>query len=269
MLVALAFITVVAIVNYRGVGESVKANVVFTLVEMSGLALVILVGLFATVGGRTDFSRVIVFDTPGDKGFFLALTTATSLAFFAMIGFEDSVNMAEETTDPVRIFPRVMLTGLCITGLIYVLVSVASVALVPVGQLAASDTPLVEVARAGAPNLPMDRILPFISMFAVANSALINMLMASRLIYGMGRQRVLPPLLARVGESRRTPWVAICFTTAVAIGLIVLVSVASSDAVRTLVVLSFGVAMLLVRVPGLCHRLVHPAAGKGRTPHQP
>jgi len=225
---------VVAIVNYRGVGESVKANVVLTLVEVSGLALVIVVGGFAAFGGRADFSRVIAFETPGDKGFFLALTTATSLAFFAMIGFEDSVNMAEETKDPVRIFPKVMLTGLCFTGLIYALVSVASVALVPVGALAASETPLVEVMRVGAPGLPMGSIMPFISMFAVANSALINMLMASRIVYGMATQRVVPPLLGRVGESRRTPWVAICFTTLLAFGLIVLVSLASSDAVRTL-----------------------------------
>ena len=64
--------------------------------------------------------------------------------------------MAEETKDPVRIFPKVMLTGLTITGVIYVLVSIASVALVPVGELAASETPLVEVVKAGAPGLPID-----------------------------------------------------------------------------------------------------------------
>jgi amino acid transporter len=106
----------------------VKANVVLTLVEMSGLGLVIVVGLFAAVGGRAGLSRVVAFETPADKGWFLALTTATSLAFAAMIRFEDSVNMAEETKDPVHIFPR-MLTGLSVTGLIYVLVSVASFAL--------------------------------------------------------------------------------------------------------------------------------------------
>lgn len=234
VLLAVGFLALVAIVNYRGVGESVKANVVLTLVEMSGLALVIVVGLLAAVDGRADFSRVVAFETPGDKGFFLALTTATSLAFFAMIGFEDSVNMAEETKDPVRVFPRVMLSGLCITGLIYVLVSVASVALVPVGTLAASETPLVEVVMVGAPGLPIGSMMPFISMFAVANSALINMLMASRLVYGMARQRVVPPILGRVGEARRTPWVAILFTTILAIGLIILVSFASTDAVRTL-----------------------------------
>ena len=82
---------------------------------------------------------------------FLAVTTATSLAFFAMVGFEDSVNMAEETKDPARIFPKMMLTGLTITGLIYVLVSICAVALVPVGELAASDTPLRRGRRDAAP----------------------------------------------------------------------------------------------------------------------
>ncbi len=234
VLVALGFMLLVAIVNYRGVGESVKANVVLTLIELSGLLLVIMVGLFAIFGGDADFSRVVAFETPEDKSVFLAVTTATSLAFFAMVGFEDSVNMAEETKDPVRIFPRVMLTGLSITGLIYVLVSIASVALVPVGVLAESDTPLVEVVKAGAPGLPIEDILPFISMFAVANSALINMLMASRLLYGMARQRVLPPVLGRVHPTRRTPWVAIIFTTVLAFGLIIFVSLGASDAVATL-----------------------------------
>jgi amino acid transporter len=108
------------------------------------------------------------------------------------------------------------------------------VALVPVGVLADSDTPLVEVVKAGAPDLPIDTILPFISMFAVANSALINMLMASRLLYGMARQRVLPPVLGKVHPTRRTPWVAIVFTTALAFGLIVFVSLGNPDAVATL-----------------------------------
>ena len=134
VLIALGFMALVALVNFRGVGESVKANVVLTLVELSGLLLVIMVGFFAMFGGDADFSRVVAFDTPEDKHLFLAVTTATSLAFFAMVGFEDSVNMAEETKDPVRIFPKVMLTGLSVTGIIYVLVSVASVALVPVGR---------------------------------------------------------------------------------------------------------------------------------------
>ena len=235
VLIALGFMVLVAAVNFRGVGESVKVNVVLTLVELSGLLLVILVGVFAIAGGNADWARVVAFDTPEDKGVFLAVTSATSLAFFAMVGFEDSVNMAEECHEPRRIFPKIMLTGLTITGVIYVLVAICAVALVPVGPLAASETPLVEVVRAGAPGIPADAVLPFISMFAVANSALINMLMASRLLYGMANQAVLPKQLARVHPFRRTPWVSIIFTTLIAFALITYVSLDDeSDVVSAL-----------------------------------
>jgi APA family basic amino acid/polyamine antiporter len=225
---ALMFMALVALINLRGVAESVYANVVLTCIELSGLLIVIFVGFFAITQGRADFSRVVMFDTPEDKGIFLAVTAATSLAFFAMVGFEDSVNMAEETKDPEKVFPKIMLTGLGITGLIYVLVSISAISLVPAGELGQGEAPLLKVVQAGAPNLPIDQIFPLISMFAVANSALINMLMASRLLYGMARQRVLPPVLGKVLAGRRTPWVSILFTTALAFGLITVVGRVSS-----------------------------------------
>ena len=234
LVVALGFMLLVAAVNLRGVGESVKANVVLTLIELTGLLLVILVGVWVIVQGKADFAAVVAFDTPGDKSVFLAVTTATSLAFFAMVGFEDSVNMAEETHNPSQIFPKVMLTGLGITGLIYVLVSISAVAIVPVGELAEAESPLLEVVRAGAPALPIGAIFPFIAMFAVANSALINMLMASRLLYGMAKQSVLPPFLGKVHRGRRTPWAAIVFTTGIAAALIVYVNTLSEDSVAIL-----------------------------------
>ena len=125
-----------------------------------------------------------------------------------MVGFEDSVNMAEECKDPVQTFPRVMLIGLLITGVIYVLVSITSVALVSPDDLGASDTPLLDVVAVGAPDLPLDDIFPFIAMFAVANSALINMLMASRLLYGMANERVLlsPPRACRRAPAGGRTW---------------------------------------------------------------
>lgn len=235
-ILALVFMAALAAINYRGVGESVKLNVVLTIIEITGLLVVILVGLWAFTGGAdVDFSRVVAFETAEDKNTFLAVTAATSLAFFAMVGFEDSVNMAEETKDPIKTFPKVLLSGLSIAAVVYVLVSIVAVALVPIGELEASDTPLVEVVKAGAPGLPIDDILPFMTMFAVSNTALINMLMASRLIYGMAKQRVLPPVLGTVHPTRRSPWVAIIFTTVIAFGLIIYVSAfASSDAISVL-----------------------------------
>ncbi|MCV7280544.1 APC family permease [Mycolicibacterium flavescens] len=235
-IIALTFMAVLAAINLRGVSESVKLNVGLTIIEISGLLLVIFVGLWAfTQGGDHDFSRVVIFESSEDRSTFVAITAATSLAFFAMVGFEDSVNMAEETKDPVRTFPKVLLTGLSIAGVVYILVSIIAVALVPIGELRESATPLVSVVEAAAPGLPIDELFPFITMFAVSNTALINMLMASRLIYGMARQRVLPPVLGSVHRTRHTPWVAIIFTTVVAFGLIFYVSAfASSKAVSVL-----------------------------------
>ncbi len=236
VLIAVAFMAVLAAVNLRGVGESLRLNVVLTSIEIGGLLLVIVAGLWALgVGHNVDFSRVVAFDTAADKNVFLAVTTATSLAFFAMVGFEDSVNMAEETKDPVKTFPKVLLSGLGVAGVIYLLIAIVSVALVPTGVLKASETPLVQVVQAAAPGLPIKDILPFISMVAVSNTALINMLMASRLIYGMARQRVVPPLLGAVSASRRTPWLAILFTTTIAFGVILYVTAfANADAIAVL-----------------------------------
>jgi amino acid transporter len=221
-LVGLAFMGLVAIVNFRGVGESVKANVVLTCVELSGLLIIIAIGLWAIGLGQGDVSRAFEFTPPGGAGLFWPVIAATTLAFFAMVGFEDSVNMAEECEDPVGIFPKVLLAGLFITGTIYVLVSISAITLVAPAELGEGEAPLLKVVQAGAPNFPV-AIFGFITMFAVANSALINMLMASRLVYGMARERVLPAVLGKVHAKRRTPYIAIGFTTLLALGLITFV----------------------------------------------
>jgi amino acid transporter len=213
---------IVAAVNFRGVGESVKANVVLTCVELTGLLIIITIGLWAIGLGQGDVSRVLQFRSTADGSVFWPVIAATTLAFFAMVGFEDSVNMAEECKDPTRHFPKVLLAGLVITGLIYVLVSISAITLVAPEQLGEGETPLLKVVQQGAPNFPI-WIFGFITMFAVANSALINMLMASRLVYGMSREHVLPPSLGKLHQTRRTPYVAIGFTTLLAFALITFV----------------------------------------------
>ncbi len=219
LVASLAFMTLIALINLRGVGESVKANVVLTLIELSGLVFVIGVGAVAIFRGMGDTSRLTDFATPAGESPFGAVTAATALAFFAMVGFEDSVNMAEETKDPVKIFPKMMLLGLGVTGVIYILVSISAVALVSPDELSKGSAPLLKVVEAGAPNFPI-AIFAWVTMFAVSNSALINMLMASRLLYGMARENVLPGALGKVLPGRRTPWVAILFTTLLAFALI-------------------------------------------------
>jgi amino acid transporter len=250
-LVALAFMAVVAAVNFRGVGESVKANVVLTMVELTGLLIIIFIGLWAIAAGQGDVSRITQFASSPDGSVFWSVMAATTLAFFAMVGFEDSVNMAEECKNPSGIFPKVLLAGLFITGAIYVLVSISAITLVTPADLGEGETPLLKVVQAGAPNFPL-WIFGFITMFAVANSALINMLMASRLVYGMSREHVLPPIFGKVHAVRRTPYLAIAFTTLLAFALILFVGEVPALGGTTALLLLFvftivNIAVLVLR----------------------
>ena len=271
---AMGFMVLLALINLRGVGESVKFNVILTLVEITALAIVIGVGFYAMASGNGDISQITVFQSPEEKGLFLAVTTATSIAFFAMVGFEDSVNMVEETTDPERIFPRTMITGLGIAVLLYMLVAVAVVTVLTSDQIAAlneEEAPaLLAVVSEGAPNFPIDKIFPFLACFAVANTALINMLMASRLLYGLARQDVLPRSLGKVSAGRRSPWVGIIFSTVLALGLIAYVAnQPESDIVlnlaSTTALLLLGV-FTIVNVACLVLRRDRTAEGRFRSP---
>ena len=257
-IVGLLFMASVAAINLRGVGESVKANVILTCVELTGLVIIVFIGLWAIGLGQGDVSRVTQIKTAPDGSFIWPVIAATTLAFFAMVGFEDSVNMAEETKDPVNTFPKILLAGLIITGLIYVLVSISAITLVPPEQLGEGETPLLKVVQAGAPNFPLG-IFGFITMFAVANSALINMLMASRLVYGMSREHVLPTVLGKVHATRRTPYIAIGFTTLLAFGLITFVgevpALGGTTALLLLCVFTVvNVAVLVLRKDGVGHK---------------
>lgn len=256
--VALGFMALVAAINLRGVGESVKFNVILTCVELTGLVIIIVIGLSAIGAGQGDVSRVFQFKVDEGGGMVWPVIAATTLAFFAMVGFEDSVNMAEECKDPVRHFPKVLLIGLVLTGVIYVLVSVSAVTLVPPEQLGEGETPLLKVVQAGAPGFPIE-VFGGITMFAVANSALINMLMASRLVYGMSREGVLPAVFGRVHAKRRTPFVAIVFTTLLAFGLISFVggvpALGGTTALLLLCVFTVvNVAVLVLRRETVAHR---------------
>ena len=212
-LVAVAFIGVLALINFRGIGESIRFNFALTLIELIGLVLVVAIGAAVLADGGGDPGRALEFKDGAEVP--LALMSGAGLAFFALIGFEDSVNVAEETRNPRRDYPRALFGGLFVAGGIYLLVTVIASMAVPTGTLAASDGPLLEVTGEGPLAMP-DRVFSAIALFALANGALINMIMASRLLYGMAREGVVPAPLGRVHEARRTPWVAIVFVAALA-----------------------------------------------------
>ncbi|WP_243791555.1 APC family permease [Saccharopolyspora gloriosae] len=261
IVVALAFLVLLALVNFRGVGESVKMNVVLTCVELGGLLLVIAFGVYALISGSSDPAvapdpgRLLEFNP--DSSPLLAVTSATALAFFAMVGFEDSVNMAEETRNPAKVFPRALLLGLAITAAIYLIIAVITSTLVPTDELAATDAPLLLVVKAAAPWFP-PILFSIIALFAVTNTALINMLMASRLVYGMSNERIIPSVFGRVHRSRQTPWVAILFTSILAVVLVSLLEIedlGSTTSLLLLVVFAIvNVAVLVLRKDVVEHK---------------
>ncbi|WP_129360464.1 APC family permease [Rothia uropygioeca] len=235
MFMAIGIIIILGLVNLRGIGESVKFNVILTLVTLVAMGIIIVIGFAAIVSGHGDLGRIVVFENHSDRNMFAAVTMATSVAFFAMVGFEDSVNLVEECKDPKRDMPRMMLTGLGVCVIIYILVAVTVTIVIPPGDIADPKNPdagvLLDVVRVGAPGIPVDVIFPFLTVFAVVNTALINMLMASRLLYGLAKQHVLPRPFASVLPKRRSPWVAVVFTTLLAIGLVVYVNVSGQKSI--------------------------------------
>ncbi len=198
-----------------------------TLVELSGLLLVIFIGFYAITQGNADFDRVVVFEQPERQGHVLRGDRRDRRSPSSRWSASRTRSTwPRSAKDPVADFPKMMLTGLGITGVIYVLVAITAVALVPVGDLTDADEGAGADPggrRRARPNLPFDTIFPFIGMFAVANSALINMLMASRLLYGMANQDVLPRASARCTRPVVRRGCRSSFTTAIAVGLIVYV----------------------------------------------
>jgi amino acid transporter len=239
-----------ALINLRGVAESVKVNVAMTCVELAGLLIVIVIGAFALAQGVGDASRALEINEGAAP---LALVVSgAALAFFAIVGFEDSVNMVEETENPQRDFPRAFFIGITITGVVYMLVAFFTTALVPIEVLRDSNQDLLEVVRIGAPWFPLV-VFSFIAMVAVGNTSLINLMMASRLLYGLARERAVPAVFGTVHARRRTPWVAALFTTALALLL------ASWSGVRTL---GGTTALLLLGVFGLVNAAVLVLRGR-------
>ena len=217
VLAAIAFILIVAAINARGIAESVGVNVVLTVIEVIGLVIIVLIGVVALGEGSGDFSRN--FEFKEGESVFAAIVGGTALAFYAMIGFEDSVNVAEETREPSRSYPRALFGGIAVAGVLYLLVTLTASYVVPTGRLSGSDAPLLEVVELGPLGISTE-LFSFIALMAVANSALINMIMASRIVYGMADQGIVAGVFSRVLPGRQTPLVAILFTTAIAIVLI-------------------------------------------------
>ncbi|MFE5774768.1 APC family permease [Brachybacterium sp. NPDC056505] len=214
MLVVVVFLALLAVLNARGISESMWVNRVATLIEVSGLLLVIVLGAIVLLRGNGEFSRLTTLGTP-ENGPVAAVLAGSVLAFYSYVGFETSVNIAEETKDPARSYPRALFGALITAGVVYALIGVVASAVVPTDELAGSSAPLARVISAAGIVPPV--VFSAIALVAVANGALLTGIMSSRLTYGMAADGLLPGFLGRLLPGRRTPWVAIVVTTALSV----------------------------------------------------
>jgi len=210
--IMICFAVFLAWIVFRGIKESMWANALCTIVELFGLLVVIAFGM-RFVGSVNYLDATTLANPTGEIGLSLVLTGAI-LTFYSFVGFEDILNVAEEVKNPQRTLPMGLVLAVLISSVIYMCVSVIAVSVVPSGELAMSKEPLVDVVRVAAPWFP-PKVYSVIAMFAVANTALLNFVMGSRLIYGMAKQGLLPKKLSEVHAKRRTPHLAVAFVLAI------------------------------------------------------
>jgi len=197
------FFSVMGLITLWGMRESSITNIICTAVELTGLLIIIGIGL-------AHFGKVnyLAFE-PHLEGTekISAIFSGAVFAFYAFIGFEDMVKASEEVHDPQKNLPRAILIALGIIGVIYLLTAFAAVSVISPRELSLSKAPLMTVVEKGAPWMP-PILFTGIALFAVTNTALTNYVMSARLLYGMAQDRLMPQVLGHVNSKRHTPDVA-------------------------------------------------------------
>ena len=187
-----------------GVAESVIATSIATLLGLIGLAIV----LFYSAPHLMAHPELLTELTPplDDSGLWFGIVLGAFLAFYAFIGFEDIVNMAEEVKEPSKALPTAIMLAIIVSSLLYVLIAIAAVSQLSVEQLRSSSAPLADVMYQHSPDAA--RLVSLISLAAIINGALVQIIMGSRVLFGMASQGLAPKKLAVIHASRRTPWIA-------------------------------------------------------------
>ncbi len=254
-IVMIGLVLAIGAVAAWGIGQSVITAAIFTCLEVGGLLIVIAAGL-AKPGLliETGVAALAVSDISALFG----ISSAVLLAFYAFIGFEDMANVAEETVSPERTMPVAIAVTLVATTVLYCLVSLVALANVPIAELAASKAPLAlvferTVGISGS-------LIAAIAVAAVLNGALINVIMGSRVLYGLSRMGSLPAILGTVHSVTRTPLVATALVTAAILVLCLGFDVAPlAELVSSLTLLVFALVNLALWT--LKSRDTHPPAG--------
>ncbi|MFI2768073.1 APC family permease [Ruegeria faecimaris] len=202
-LLTIGIVSVMGLIALWGIAQSVFVAAVITIIEISGLLFVIGWGMSVQDPQGYAFSETFPgFEINAWRGIF----AASLLAFFAFVGFEDMANVAEEVKDPVRTIPKAILLTLVLATGLYLATSITVLLVVPIDTLSTSTAPLALVFS-NAPEV-IKQGFAAVAVVATVNGVLIQMIMASRVIYGLADRDHLPKILASVPQVTQTPVVA-------------------------------------------------------------
>lgn len=230
-MISITVIAIMGFVNFLGIKETSRANILMTSVVIIGLLIIIALG-------AGSFGTVDYFEMPkGLNGVFVA----ASLIFFAYLGFEEIVNVAEETRRPRRVIPKAIIFAVLISTVLYVLTSISVVSLEGWLTLAESRAPLADAA-AKVWGHSGGLILSAIALFAMGSTILGLILVTSRMMWGMARDGALPKILSHI-HGRSTPVAAIL---AVAVGAALFVFLGDIEYVAS--VTSAGVLVVFLNI---------------------
>ncbi len=209
LIAAIGLVILMTLINFIGIKQSAQFNTISTFIEFAGLLLVIFIG--AKKIGSVDYLVM----PAGMSGVF----SAAALVFFAYMGFESIVKLAEETKNPEKTIPKAIVYSVIITTLIYILVSIAAVSVLDWQELGHSTAPLASVVASSLGPLAFV-IVGIIALFSTSNTVLITLVTTSRMIYGMAKENTMPKIFSYIHKRTQTPWVAIFFLAATTIAFL-------------------------------------------------
>jgi basic amino acid/polyamine antiporter, APA family len=221
MLLAIGLVLILSFVNFVGIRESAWLNTAFTLIELAGLAIIVIAAVM-----MGSFSHVDYYELPRSTEAPIAIgagavLAGTALAFFAFFGFENLANIAEETKNAVKTIPKALILSIAITTGIYMLIALSAIALVGWESLSTSSAPLA-LAAEKAFGATGSIILSLVALFATSNTVLMMLVAGSRIMFGMARDKALPSKISDVHTLTRTPWVSVVLIMLTTVAVILL-----------------------------------------------
>jgi APA family basic amino acid/polyamine antiporter len=245
ILLAILLIILVALINYFGIDLSIKFNIFATVIETLGLVIIILLGLryFGSVNYLEPASA-------GISGIFAAV----GIIFFAYLGFEDIVNIAEETKKARQMMPKAVILSLIITTVLYILVALSVISIANYSEIGESGSPLTLVFTR-ATGFPAANLFSIIALFSIFNTVLLIFMATTRIVYSMGKNKVLPAVFGSLQEVRRTPHFAILAVFLLAVIVIFIGDIAVLAQLSNILILA---VFIVVNIAVIKLRYKHP-----------